>query len=92
MNTTDSVTGTGTDLIGTVADWLMAQALGTAEVESLVEGCFTRLWAAGVPLWRAHVAYRTIHPLFAVIGLLWQRGDGMVSVGHRHGESEASEG
>ena len=48
MTTEDIETEAGTDLIGTVADWLMTQALGEARMEDLVEGCCNRLRAAGI--------------------------------------------
>lgn len=61
-------------LIDEVADWLMDRALDESRVEDIVEGCFQRLYAAGIPLLRAHVAFRTLHPLHAAVGLLWTRG------------------
>lgn len=50
MTTRDTETGATTDLIGTVADWLMNQALGEAQMADLVDGCCNRLRAAGIPL------------------------------------------
>jgi len=53
MNTDLPGTRHGNSLIGTVADWLMNQALGTASLEDLLTECSLRLNAAGVPLWRS---------------------------------------
>ncbi len=64
----------GNSLIDSVADWLMAEALKDTAAEELLGGCCERLWAAGVPLWRGHVAFQTLHPLFAAMGLTWYRG------------------
>jgi adenylate cyclase len=91
MTTEDFEMEAGPDLIGTVADWLMTQALGEAQMEHLVEGCCNRLRAAGIPLRRAHVAYRTLHPLIEAISLTWERGEGLVSADIPHGQSHASE-
>ena len=91
MTTEDIETEAGTDLIGTVADWLMTQALGEARMEDLVEGCCNRLRAAGIPLWRAHIAYRTLHPLIEAISLIWQRDEGLGSDDIPHGQSHTSE-
>jgi len=67
---------TGTQLLDRVADWLMSQALGDSNVENIFEGCCYRLLAAGVPLWRAMVTFRTLHPLFATTTLFWRRTEG----------------
>ena len=63
--------GHGSPLIDQVADWLMSMALVETTVEELCEGCFLRLHAAGIPLIRAHVAFRTLHPLYDAIGITW---------------------
>jgi adenylate cyclase len=68
-----------------VADWLMTQALGDPDVEALLEGCCDRLRAVGVPLMRAHVTFRILHPLFAAQGLTWRRGEGVQSASYAHG-------
>ena len=64
-------------LIDEVADWLMERALTESTVEEIVEGCFLRLHAAGIPLMRAHVAFRTLHPLYDAVGLSWAPGGGL---------------
>lgn len=71
----EATLGAGAGLIDTVADWLMAQALGESRVENLVEGCCNRLRAAGIPLWRALLSFRTLHPLFDSVWLIWRRGE-----------------
>ena len=91
MTTEDLETGAGPDLIGTVADWLMTQALGEARMADLVEGCCNRLRPAGIPLWRAHVAYRTLHPLIEAISLIWLRDEGLGSADILHGQAHTSE-
>ena len=64
-------------LIDRVADWLMSSALGRAGVDSIFEGCCQRLRAAGVPLVRASTGFRTLHPLFASVNLVWRLDQGV---------------
>jgi adenylate cyclase len=75
----DSKQLTGGSLIDGVADWLMTQALSEVTLEALLDGCCGRLAAAGVPLERAHISFRTIHPLFHATALTWRRGQGVAS-------------
>ena len=63
-----------TVLIDDVADWLMSRALEDSSVEAIFQGCCTRLMAADIPVSRAALTYRTLHPLFRAIGLRWYRG------------------
>ena len=71
-------------LIDSVANWLMDRALGDASVENLMEGCCKRLRATGIPLWRAQIGFRTLHPLFAAMTLTWLRDEGVATVGTLH--------
>ena len=84
MTSEESARAVENPLIGSVADWLMAEALGEADVEKLFQGCCERLRAAGIPLWRAYLTFRTLHPLFSAISLTWRREGGLESVGHLH--------
>ena len=74
----------GANLIDGVADWLMGQALAETDFEPLFEGCCERLLAAGVPLWRAHVTFRMLHPLYEAMGLTWLRGRGVETFRYPH--------
>jgi adenylate cyclase len=74
-------------LIDATADWLMTRALGDTRMERLVEGCCARLWAAGVPLYRVMIGYRTLHPLFTSISHIWRRDAPLVT--ERHDERQA---
>jgi adenylate cyclase len=69
--------GGGSDLVGGVADWLMAQALGEPELEDLFSGCCARLRAAGIPLARCFLGFRILHPLFTVMSLRWRSDKGI---------------
>ena len=67
----------GADLIGSVADWLMDQALGEPELPDLFGGCCARLRAAGVPLARAYIGARILHPLFSAVSYVWRPETGV---------------
>lgn len=84
MTDEDSKAAAGGDLIGAVADWLIAQALGTTDLDRLLDGCCHRLRAAGVPLFRAHLTFRTLHPLLRAVGLTWKRGKGTETASYFH--------
>ena len=77
-------------LIGSVVDWVMAQALRDTTIEELFEGCCLRLRSAGLPIARGYIAFRTLHPLYSAMGLTWELGNGVKTVGMSH-ESSASE-
>ena len=78
-------------LIDRIADWLMSSALGEAGVESIFEGCCQRLHAAGVPLARALTAFRTLHPLFASVLLVWKRNQGVDTNPIQHARAFSTE-
>jgi adenylate cyclase len=82
--------GRNSGLIDATADWLMTQALGDTSMERLVEGCCTRLWGAGVPLYRAMIGYRTLHPLFTGVSHIWRRGAPLVTERHDQRQPEAA--
>ena len=71
-------------LLDQVADWLMDQALSEAPIEAIFAGCCERLLAAGLPLLRGHISYRTLHPLYSGIGITWVRGRELESVRFAH--------
>ena len=78
-------------LIDRIADWLMSSALGEAGVDAIFEGCCQRLHAAGVPLARALTAFRTLHPLFASVLLVWKRNQGVDSNPIQHARAFSTE-
>ncbi len=80
-------------LVDQVADWLMGQALGETDYAPLIEGCCERLLAAGIPLWRAHLTFRILHPLYESMGVTWLRGEGVTVMHypHRFGSEDFSE-
>jgi adenylate cyclase len=70
-------TNSGSDLIGTVEDWLMTQTLAEPDLQTMFEGCCARLHAAGIPIARAYMACRILHPLFSVLALIWRPDTGI---------------
>ncbi len=92
MTRQDTSIGVGGGLIDAVADWLVSKALEGSTVETLLEGCCARLRAAGIPLWRTSLGFRTLHPLFASITLVWRRGEEQLEqTGQEHSTAESSE-
>jgi adenylate cyclase len=75
----------GSILIDQVSEWLMAQALGTGRLEGIFKGCCDRLVAAGVPLSRGFLAFRTLHPLYPAMTVTWKLGQDVVVKKGRHG-------
>ena len=53
--------------------WAVRQGLLGAAAEELFAGFCRRLADAGVPLWRAFAAMRTLHPQWGGYGYSWQR-------------------
>jgi adenylate cyclase len=75
-------------LIDRVADWLMEQALAQTALDDLFQGCCERLLGAGIPLSRAHITFRVLHPLYEAIGMTWVRGSAVESASYVHREGE----
>ncbi len=76
-------------LIDELADWLMEQALGTSQVQNIFRGCCERLQAADVSIWRGQIGFRTLHPLFRAVTVVWKRGQDIEAVEHPHGPVSA---
>jgi len=94
MRENDTSAATSAVLIDGVADWLMSQALGDADVQGIVGGCCDRLLAAGIPLSRGFVSFRILHPKFAAVSIIWRRAQRTGTVEHTetlHGEAFTSE-
>lgn len=72
-------------LIDELANWLMAKALGETSTEELFRGCCERLNAADVPVTRGSLGFRTLHPLFRAVTLIWRPGHEIEIMEHPHG-------
>jgi adenylate cyclase len=59
-----------------ISAWLVKEGLRGATQTALLQGFCERLFAAGIPLQRAHAAQRALHPLFGAVGFDWHREDG----------------
>lgn len=57
-----------------ISDWLIEQGLLQTPIDAMLAGFCDRLFAAGVPLLRANVSTRTMHPLIDSISHVWRRG------------------
>jgi adenylate cyclase len=76
-------------LVDELANWLMSRALGETSIEDLFRGCCERLNAADIPVVRASLGYRTLHPLFKAITLIWRAGQDVEVSEHVHGPPSA---
>ena len=91
MSESDERYDGGEVLIDGVASWLMSQALGESQVAEIFEGCCVRMLGAGLPLVRGLISFRTLHPLFASVTLIWRRGGSIDTTEHLHEEAFSSE-
>ena len=57
-------------------------------VPAVADGFAEGLLAAGVPLWRAHLAVSTLDPQVEGIGLTWTRAGGREREEYGHGSFE----
>jgi adenylate cyclase len=73
-----------TSRVDALADWLIANALADADVETVIAGCCNQLAEAGVPLVRAHFTFAVLHPLYSSVGYLWRKDGGLEVSGYRH--------
>jgi adenylate cyclase len=71
-----------------IADWIMEAALRGVDMQTLVAGTSNRLLGAGVPLARTHVSFRTLHPAFESVSLVWRRGRGVSAQEFAHGSGD----
>jgi hypothetical protein len=53
-----------------ISDWLIERGLHPTGFETLIGGFCTRLAKAGIPLARAYVSMRTLHPSIAAFDML----------------------
>lgn len=73
-----------------ISDWLVEQALGSADLATVTQGLCTRFVEAGIPLARGHFSVRTLHPVIGAIGMTWTPDHGVEAGEYPH-ESQASE-
>ncbi len=74
-----------------LADWIIAEGLrGTAELQLLAGFC-GRLVEAGIPLLRANINKRTLHPLVFLSDFEWWRDEGVRQDDWYHGKWPSEE-
>jgi adenylate cyclase len=83
-DTGDRVSAVSHILVDKAADWLMAQSLTDADLETIVRGCCERLHGAGLPLARVHLSFSVLHPLYRAVGYVWRRSVGLQVEAYRH--------
>jgi adenylate cyclase len=65
---------------GPIHDWLIGEARRLPDEADLLRGLCTRLVEAGVPLRRASLNLRLLHPQLMAMGLYWWRGRDEIQV------------
>lgn len=60
-----------------LSDWLVQQGLRGATLDDLLAGFCEGLRTLGIPLWRGHIAMRTLHPSFEALTYRWLREEGV---------------
>ena len=78
-------------LIAEIGEWLIDQALAEPDIAAMFQQTCQRLDGAGVPLGRARLTWRTLHPLFRAETVLWRRHEGVEFEQFRHAEEASDE-
>ncbi len=60
-----------------LSDWLVQQGLRGSTLDDLLAGFCEGVRALGIPLWRGHIAMRTLHPSFEALTYRWLREEGV---------------
>ena len=74
-----------------ITDWAVGQALCEVDMERLFVGVCDRLSEAGIPIRRAHLAVRTLHPLVGAVSFRWWRGAAPEQMSHLHSVEPSQE-
>jgi adenylate cyclase len=74
-----------------VRDWVAAEGRYAGSIGALVAEVGRRFGEAGVPLARISLLIRTLHPMIAASGFLWQAGANTVEEFARDHQSQSSE-
>ena len=74
-----------------VSNWLVEKGLEGGTIEELFEGYCTRLAGLGLPVWRAHIAMRTLHPTYGSQAFTWIEGKGVERVSFLYTKHDSPE-
>jgi adenylate cyclase len=80
------------DAIDGISRWLIDQALRGSRDIDVFRGFCERLVEGGLPLLRANVSHRTLHPLYAGHAHTWWRGDPIESSDWERTVAQADDG
>jgi len=59
-----------------ISDWIIESGLIGLDETEIMDGVCERLNASGTKVMRAQVGQRVLHPIYAGVGFLWERGKG----------------
>jgi adenylate cyclase len=86
---TETTSAASRALVRRAREWLMAQALKDADLETVVRGacggCMPR-----APIARVQLSFSMLHPLYRGIGYTWRRGQGLQVDAYRHTQGNAT--
>jgi adenylate cyclase len=68
----------------TIEEWLVARGLEGHPTAEIIAGFCARLVVDGLPLARAVIGSRILHPQFGAVSLMWRRGAGEVVIDRFH--------
>ncbi len=80
------------EAIDGISRWLIDQSLRGAGDADVFRSFCERLLEAGLPLLRANVSHRTLHPLYAGHAHTWWRGDPLESSDWERAVAQADDG
>ena len=69
-----------------IGDWIITEGLRGTNERTLLEGLCERLNSCGVGLVRAHIARRTLHPVFGAYACQWRPDEGVKQISFDHGK------
>lgn len=78
-------------MVDALTEWLVDQSLSTPALDQVVAGTCERLYAAGVPISRVMLGYRTLHPMLRARSFVWERGKSIETFEHQHFVGSADE-
>ncbi|WP_412776714.1 adenylate/guanylate cyclase domain-containing protein [Thalassospira lucentensis] len=64
--------------VRSVNDWVMECALEDTDISEILNGMVHRLVAAGIPIDRVMVAFKTLHPLYEGVSYVWSKDSGSI--------------
>ncbi len=75
-----------------ISDWIIESGLVGRRETEIIDGVCQRLDAAGTKVMRVQIGQRILHPVYAGMGFLWERGQGAVQNDWERASGEVDDG